>query len=402
MSNTHAHIGTGKFGLGFVGFFSNALGLKTKMLNRTPSDESSRDKNEKLRNKKNYDIKYFDDRKEVDHIQIDSLDYFDRTDHASFVDIVSNPETVLITTSIGASRLQELAQFLKLGIDQRNADSQPLFILACENGTRCSSILKEFVGDDICAGKQIQFLDCVVDQVCKETTSTGEAVQVWAEDFREWIIETEDKNSFLEIATHPDIMILDRDTDTPLDVYQKRKLWIFNGLHISLALIGVTNFDNEVKFSTLIDAPQVSSYINGIKNELAEALFVDGGDSYFKLKELEEYGDGVLLRLRNSPDTCGRVLDNFLLGDVRIKRMTQNFASGLGNDQPLSELIRTNLHESVFVFFEKIFDRVYLPRKQLVSGNLAKDKEHRARNLEYVLDLLIPSMVEQGKALKHQ
>lgn len=51
---------------------------------------------------------------------------------------ISDPATKIITTAVRESQLHRIAPLIAGGLQKRGKDS-PLFIIACENGHRCSS-----------------------------------------------------------------------------------------------------------------------------------------------------------------------------------------------------------------------------------------------------------------------
>jgi mannitol-1-phosphate/altronate dehydrogenase len=243
MDWTHAHIGTGKFGLGFVGYFSNICDSKTILLNRVSHDKQSKDRNEKLLTEKSYDIEYYNQESET--IEFNNIHFYDDENFEELVKIISFPETTLLTTSVGYHHLPQIAPYIEEGLKARDTDSPPLFVLACENGHRSSSYLKENINQTTISDKKIEFLDCVVDQICDKFTERNnepQRVVIQAENYREWIIE-ERNPDIKQYLNHPAIKFVNYQDgeNSPLELYEVRKRWLVNGLHMAVAIIG-TNF----------------------------------------------------------------------------------------------------------------------------------------------------------------
>src|SRR5437870_5747717 len=97
----HVQIGTGKFGLGFVGHFSKLNSFNTTFLNREPKTEHSQVRNSKLREKKHYFIDYYDTNKS-EQVPFEALYLFGiankETENA--ISAMADPKTQLITLAV--------------------------------------------------------------------------------------------------------------------------------------------------------------------------------------------------------------------------------------------------------------------------------------------------------------
>jgi len=114
----HVHIGTGRFGLGFVGHFSQELCSPRTFLNRTPKTEGSRVRNEKLQNHRQYSIAYYDTN-DTEAVTFDSLGFFGPENPESVINVIADPSTDLLTTTVGESQLSEVATLIALGLQKR-------------------------------------------------------------------------------------------------------------------------------------------------------------------------------------------------------------------------------------------------------------------------------------------
>jgi len=388
----HVHIGTGKFGLGFVGYFSNNLSLSTAFLNRTPKIDSSRIRNEKLQMRREYLIDYYDTG-ERDTVRFECLEFFGGTqEHTDkSVGLIADENTKLVTTTVGESQLSEVAPLIAQGLQQRSND-RPLFIIACENGHRCSTQLgsqvKGILGSTEHAGI---FVDCVVDQICNRINSSEELVAVSAENYREWIIAdaSEELTNYL---CHSQIRFVPSEH---LKFYEMRKLWLVNGFHLALAILGVTTVGGgtNTRIAEILErkGSDLADQVEGVQIELVDALVYKKG-SIFRPDDLFEFVEQTKQRFKASPDSCERILRDALLSPERIAQITRDFGNNLGQNKRLSDVFSQHLYECVFSFFKKVQDRLYEP----VLINSDRDK---SVYLPYVLMQLVPFLVKQGKHL---
>lgn len=386
---THVHIGTGRFGLGFVGYFSNKLGFSTTFLNRTA--ERSRSRNEKLRVNKKYHIKYYDADQE-DAVGFDRLEFFSQEDVGHALALLRDSDTLLVTTTVGESQLPSVAPLIAQGLKERNTNA-PLFLIACENGHRCSSVLARRVNAILETEQQnAVFVDCVVDQICHGINVNEEMVTVSAESYREWIIEETDSQLEQQLR-EPRIKFVQSDQ---LDLYELRKLWLVNGFHLALAILGATSSgggtDTRIKEVLETTDAELEGYVEGIQRELVDALLYEKENRTFNAGDLQDYIEKTKNRFKASPDNCKRILRDALLDPDRIAQVTRDFGTDLGRNKPLSAVFRQHLYQCVFNFFEKVHDRLYEPTRKNSDRNASKI-------LPYILVQLVPFLVQQGESL---
>jgi len=234
------------------------------------------------------------------------------------------------------------------------------------------------------------FVDCVVDQICHSITLDGEFVTVSAEKHREWIIDDADQR-LKKFLVHPQIKFVG---SKDIDFYELRKLWLLNGFHLALAILGATTpLGTSARIGDIIASkePELAKQIKGVQDELVDAL-VYKPDSIFKAGELNNYINKTKERFMASPDTCERILRDALLSPERIAQITVDFGSDLGRDKQLSEVFRRHLYQCVFSFFDKVHNRLYEP----AFCNIDRG---RTEHLGYVLLQLIPFLVKQGELL---
>lgn len=233
----------------------------------------------------------------------------------------------------------------------------------------------------------------MVDQICAGVETNSDGVVVSAEAYRELVVEDKVKPSLRKLLGRDgDIRIVKR---TNLELYQTRKLWLVNGFHLALAIVGFTQMSSKAKIREVLEHPstEVQKTIEGLKRELVNALSFRDGHGVFNRRELDVYIQNVATRFRESADTCDRILRDVLLGPDRIDRVTRDMGTALGRNVTLRETFRRQLHECVFAFFSKVHERLYEP--------LLEHLKQRAAPLELplVLQQLVPLMVQQGEQL---
>jgi mannitol-1-phosphate/altronate dehydrogenase len=393
----HVHIGTGKFGLGFVGYFSHRLGFATSLLNRAHENSSAR--NKKLHDHRKYRIKYFDQESRQELIQFEDCTSISSGQETSgrAVELISDPKTKLLTTSVGESHLKNLAPIIASGLQARTSDT-PLFIIACENGHRCSSkILEKWVVDLLPSSTRKEtFIDCVVDQVCEEIEehkSSKDIITVSVESHREWIIESEDEE-LQKLLKHSFIKFV---PSGQIDIYETRKLWLVNGFQLALAVLGMEFLRNsKAPLSEVIksDNKPLSDQVNGIRRELENALHIKDQRDFFKRQEINSFANQVTERIRQSQDTCERILRDALFGEERIRQVTRDFGMKLGEGKALPEVFADSLYECIFQFLHKAKDRLYDPADILLSNNQS------AGFLGYIIQRLVPFLLQEGDKLR--
>lgn len=395
----HIHIGTGRLGLGFCGYFSHDLGYYTVFLNR--KSEISSIRNKKLAEQKEYIIKYYDNTKS-EIIRLDELHVFDVESKETGlpIDLISDPNIILVTTAVGDSQLRYIAPIIaNILLERSKIDlREPLFVLACENGHRCSQKLAQEVERCLQYREHVGvFADCVVDQICDRIevpngrTSPSSSVVISAESYREWVIENTDER-LKKFLDHPSIKFV---PESQIDLYELRKLWLINGFHLALAVLGNGFFKQAgIRISEVIMSTneELLKQIKGIKTELSNALVFKDTHSVFKDKGKEIYGyiNEVENRFKHSPDTCERILRDALLSEERITQVTRQFASDLGKDDPLSKVFSKYLYGCVLNFFRKVQDRLYDPIATLLSQG------YTPIHLTFILQELVPFLVKQG------
>ena len=155
----------------------------------------------------------------------------------------------IITTAVGLRILPFIAPAIAKGIAARRAAGvgEPLNVIACENGIRATSQLREEVYKHLSAEEaawcdaHVGFADCSVDRIVPPVRSEN-PIDVVVENFYEWNVE---EKSFVGGAPHIEGMNL---ADNLL-AYIERKLFTLNtGQQSGQALVEKFGFDRDAHF----------------------------------------------------------------------------------------------------------------------------------------------------------
>ena len=144
----------------------------------------------------------------------------------------------IITTAVGLRILPFIAPAIAKGIAARRAAGvgEPLNVIACENGIRATSQLREEVYKHLSTEEaawcdaHVGFADCSVDRIVPPVRSEN-PIDVVVENFYEWNVE---EKSFVGGAPHIEGMNL---ADNLL-AYIERKLFTLNSGHAICAYLG--------------------------------------------------------------------------------------------------------------------------------------------------------------------
>ena len=186
-------------------------------------------------------------------------------------EIVSEIVTAeIITTAVGLRILQYIAPAIAKGIAARRAagEEAPLNIIACENGIRATSQLKEHVyshltaEDASWADTHVGFVDCSVDRIVPPVRSEN-PIDVVVEEFYEWNVE---EKSFVGPAPH----IKGMNLADNLLAYIERKLFTLNTGHAITAYLGAMKGIPTIDRS--IADPQIEGIVRSAMQQSGMAL----------------------------------------------------------------------------------------------------------------------------------
>lgn len=213
-------------------------------------------------------------------------------------------EADVITTAVGLRILKFVAPTVAKGIAARKAagNEKPLNVIACENGLKATSQLKELVFSQLdaetaaWAESHVGFPDAAVDRIVPPVHCEI-PLDVAVEEYFEWDVE---KSSF--VGEIPQI-----DGMTPVDnleAYVERKLFTLNTGHATAAYLGKLKGLNTI--GEAIADPEVYANVKGAMQQSGEGLIKKFGfdhDKHFA------YIEKILKRFQNPylKDECNRV-----------------------------------------------------------------------------------------------
>lgn len=212
----------------------------------------------------------------------------------------------LVTTSLGQENLKFVTNTIYQGIEQRaiNNETKCIDVVACENGIKVSSILKEQVEnlyDDQYAqylNEHVGYVDCTVDRIVPNQVNDN-ICDVQVEEAFEWVL---DKN---QVKANFDIK--EAKYAEELGYYNKRKLLTVNLTHSLIGYIGWKE-GYEYVHQALSDE-QIQEIVKNALNDIQQSLVCE-----FDIdpKEQAEYSQKTIKRFANDliVDEVGRVARN--------------------------------------------------------------------------------------------
>ena len=200
----------------------------------------------------------------------------------------------IITTAVGLRILPFIAPAIAKGIAARRAAGvgEPLNVIACENGIRATSQLREEVYKHLSAEEaawcdaHVGFADCSVDRIVPPVRSEN-PIDVVVENFYEWNVE---EKSFVGGAPHIEGMNL---ADNLL-AYIERKLFTLNTGHAITAYLG--RMKGLATIDESIADPAIFAIVKEAMQQSGQALVEKFGfdrDAHFK------YIDKIIGRFKN-------------------------------------------------------------------------------------------------------
>ena len=220
------HFGAGNIGRGFIGLLLSKAGYHVTFVDVAAplvDDINALGK---------YNVQIFG---KEDKIQVDNVSAIN-SDKDLDAMINAIVEADIVTTAIGPNILKFIAPNIAKGLTKRLETNQtPLNIIACENMVGGSTVLKNFVYENLSdevkgkVDKLIGFPDAAVDRIVP-AQKNDEKLLVKVEEFCEWDV---DSKGF--VGERPDIKgmtIVDN-----LSAYIERKLFTVNTGHASIAYL---------------------------------------------------------------------------------------------------------------------------------------------------------------------
>ena len=199
----------------------------------------------------------------------------------------------VVTTAVGLGILPRIAGALAAGIAERQAQgvTEYLNVIACENGLRASSQLKEHVYSHLTAEQKayadeyVAFPDCSVDRIVPPIKSEN-PIDVVVEKFYEWNVE--------RASIKGDLQMEGMNLADNLIAYIERKLFTLNTGHAITAYLGKLKGLGTIADS--IADEEIYTIVKAAMQESGEGLVAKYGfdhDAHFA------YIDKIIGRFRN-------------------------------------------------------------------------------------------------------
>ena len=200
----------------------------------------------------------------------------------------------IVTTAVGLGILPRIAGALAAGIAERHAqgNTETLNVVACENGLRASSQLKDHVYSHLTeeqkayADEYIGFPDCSVDRIVPPIKSEN-PIDVVVEKFYEWNVERASIKG--EVPQIAGMNLADN-----LIAYIERKLFTLNTGHAITAYLGKLKGHKTIADS--IADEEIYTVVKAAMQESGEGLVAKYGfdhDAHFA------YIDKIISRFKN-------------------------------------------------------------------------------------------------------
>lgn len=372
----HILIGSGAFGLGFVGdVFINTGKLKTSIVvaNRGNSIPDPDNKNWLLKRNREYNIVYTDGGEE----KIVGFDVFECDFNYPVEEIVNlfcTNHLKLVTVSVPLDALKDVSNLLIEGLKARakNNLETPL-IITCINGLNNGTKLHYFVSQGIPSIDKKYFPICVVDRVCLKPEISALTITVKAERHASLIVQEVSNMDVLDKCNEKWIEkyssgFLTKSQSMALP--QKIKYIGVNGMHLFIAAVSkspiysnhLSNEKEHLYLKCIIKDPHVKSYIDGFINEVSKVISEEYS-SEITLESIKLQLEENLARFRFTEDTNERLLKELRLSkssaSTKIKDLLND--SNELDELLFSEIINDIVDHIVGTFLRKVDLRVLDP-----------------------------------------
>ena len=276
-------IGAGQIGRGFIGMLLEQAGYHVIFsdINRAVIDD--------INNRHEYTVHLVDSDSVETKVSNISGIYSDPPD---LINAYTHCE--LICTSVGLTAFPAIAPAIATGIELRmlEGNQNTLNIIACENGIRATSKLKNLVYErldgitKIFADQYIGFPDCAVDRIIPPVYNLAPA-EVVVERYHEWDVE---KAGFKGLIPEiPGMNIVD-----DLMSYVERKLFTLNGPNAVTGCLGFMKGYKTVKEA--LEDREIYNVVWGMMEECGRMLIMRHG---FSNNEMLQYRTELMKRFLN-------------------------------------------------------------------------------------------------------
>jgi len=241
------HFGAGNIGRGFIGLLLSQAGYHVSFVDvAAPLVDD-------INTLGKYNVQIFGEAEKTLVENVSAINSNENLD--ALLDAIV--EADIVTTAIGPNILKFIAPNIAKGLTKRVAvNKTPLNIIACENMVGGSTVLKNFVyenlADDVkpAVEKLIGFPDAAVDRIVP-LQKNDEKLLVKVEPYAEWDVDS--KGVVGEIPAIKGMTLVDN-----LGAYIERKLFTVNTGHASIAYLayqkGYTDMSTAMQDKEIVDA----------------------------------------------------------------------------------------------------------------------------------------------------
>jgi hypothetical protein len=298
-------------------------------------------------------------------------------------ELIADPETSILTTSVGPSSFPDVSSHIAAGLRLRlrKGEDSPLYVIACENPPGDSQSLREHIAQRLDPDEireldgRILFPNAIVDRLCKfpiEGDTPHPSVQV--EEKAEWVLHFPAHQPLVPFDAAGIAVVEDCDR---FEVLKRRKAVIINGTHLVIAVYAYMT--NQEALGDVLHDASLQRKVSAIQAGLIGALLRPDPRNHRRpmcpeadLDQLVQYAREFCERVHRGPrDDKERILRNLMevvekaqgrvldtCGEDFEKRTWQE------NLEKTLELLRfLDFHP----FFEKTYSRMYKPMEQLVD-----------------------------------
>ena len=314
------HFGAGNIGRGFIGLLLFQSGYEVCFVTR------SKKKTSLLQQRNHYQVTLANEA--ADSVTVDNVTATNIENTGGVAEAVANAD--LVTTAVGVSALEQIAEAIAKGIEQRiKRGPRFLHVIACENAIGGSTQLKQWVYSYLhpdlrmLADRYIAFPDAAVDRIVP-IQHHADLLEVTVEPFYEWVV---DRSAVIGAA--PEIQGI-QYVDS-LDPYIERKLFTVNTGHCSAAYYGY--LEGYTTIQEVMQNDRLREKIQAVLQETGELLIQKHN---FNERQHQNYIRKILRRFsnRNLLDEVVRVARcpiRKLSPNERLVRPTlQAYERGLG------------------------------------------------------------------------
>lgn len=279
---------------------------------------------------------------------------------------------ILVTVAVGRDYLGGVTAPLADALVKRaEATSEPAVVVTCENFSGAADALRASIEHELFSRRHEPtsvtgavrratfFLSSVVDRICyPPTVDPPDRVRVRAGTYSEWIIRSPatEAAARLQPILGPLRSVAQFVSPTELEVYERRKLWCVNGVHLAIGVlggkhgywnVGQTLADEDMR----VRLEEVQRAMAAAVRSFANRKAVKGP---FGPVALARFSAEVLARLEATPnDDLGRLFEDVTRVDRatrqgrRLGELTSRLVehtAPLGGETDAGRGVRVNAH----------------------------------------------------------